>query len=855
MLFKLSLLRAFAGMMQGGNGAGNGPGNGGRPTPPATRTAFNHDPGDPQRKVEDKWELPGDSPIVTSWPFINWAVEGNPQKAKAARSAVAGAMILITRRPTAQQWQLLDAAPFLSTEADHDEGSVWAHEMDKIGAFDKVYPTFRVWKAAVPGLAALVKDPAAITRITLKEDSFATSHVWNAHAGPPSLAFLHRATVGDLLRANDSLSVEEYMPLALSRATVLFGSKDNSTERNDDSSMIRLAAGRVSSIMARMLDETAPSPANLAHKFPSVMAELQLPYMFSLHAITASGALRELDLAHKYTTGSSPQLNAIEKELILNVGQELHAVEPVVSRFNEPTQAFVQLERLTSQLLPATLSSSSTLVKLAELDTLLARAAWSATITHALNSDPTISGLDLVTMLIQSQTELSGGSAGNPGKLPADALSDDVAGSSSYGSVREQVLGDALRSDEARAALQEAEGLSGIPLVECLMQSKSVILTRAMLMQEAWLHNKAAALGFCSLAAPSICPYFAATFTEDPETGEVPDRLASYVWPSSELATARTPYWSKLRLLEQQLDINRLRTGTRYNAVSDADRYTVESCLRLQRDIGSRFCFALDLSLSPPEGFSFTDGVDLQLKAVEVARSLPAAECSEWLTWLSHEFATNWLDAGGMHYHVKLRSARCDHPDAQLSEYLPPSSIFVANVRARLRRAEPIADMRVAFPSLLASDSVSLPGTSGAVVTRQPGGKPPGGKPPGGKKPGGQPGDKPSGPGSKASFAYDISPQELFSCGTVFKKEEVAKHYNMGDVSKHCWAVIFSKKKGDAALELCPDHANHGGIKAKCHTRPSKFNLDYVYKNFTRQPTRAENEHADWKPSKKIKKA
>ena len=243
------------------------------------------------------------------------------------------------------------------------------------------------------------------------------------------------------------------------------------------------------------------------------------------------------------------------------------------------------------------------------------------------------------------------------------------------------------------------------------MQSGATILTRAMFLQEAWLHNKSPQLGFCSLAAPSICPYFAATLTEDEDLGQVPSRLRSYVWPHGELEVARTPHWSKLKMLDWALEIERLSTGSRYHAVSEFDRYTVDSSLRKIREIGSRFCFALNLSLQPQSGYSFTDGVDLQLKAVATSRSLPASECSEWLKFLHKEFKDNWLDAGGLHFHSKLRSARVDHPDAMLSEYLPDSSVYMANVRERLRRAEPIADMRVAFPSLLGSELIHLPGT------------------------------------------------------------------------------------------------------------------------------------------------
>ena len=173
------------------------------------------------------------------------------------------------------------------------------------------------------------------------------------------------------------------------------------------------------------------------------------------------------------------------------------------------------------------------------------------------------------------------------------------------------------------------------------------------------------------------------------------------------------------------------------------------------------------------------------------------------------QFSTNWLDEGGRHYHSKLRSARPDHVDAQLSEYLPSTAVFMSNINARLRRMEPIADMRIAFPSLLASDPISLPGTS--ADRGPPGGEDGAGKNKGknnGKRNGkgagkgkGQGGD---GPGSKSSFSFAISPQELFSCGTVFKIQDIAKHYKMGAANQYCWPVILSKKKGDAALSLCP---------------------------------------------------
>ena len=77
----------------------------------------------------------------------------------------------------------------------------------------------------------------------------------------------------------------------------------------------------------------------------------------------------------------------------------------------------------------------------------------------------------------------------------------------------------------------------------------------------------------------------------------------------------------------------------------------------------------------------------------------------------------------------------------------------------------------------------------------------------------------------------------MFSCGTVFKVEDIAKHYKMNPPDQYCWPVLLSKKKGAAALSLCPEHGSHGGLKGKMHARPNNFDLDYIYKHFTRKPT------------------
>ena len=231
------------------------------------------------------------------------------------------------------------------------------------------------------------------------------------------------------------------------------------------------------------------------------------------------------------------------------------------------------------------------------------------------------------------------------------------------------------------------------------------------------------------------------------------------------------------------------------------------------------------------------------------------------LEFLNTQFRSHWLDAGGEHYHSKLKSGRPDAPEAQLDEFLPLTNTYHTNVQARMTRAAPVAEFRMAFPTMFASDVVSMPGTSTAMTpARVIKGKDKEFKDKGKdkkdkknvkkKQPGN--GDA-SGPGSKSFLANTLSTSELWLAGVVVKIDQVAKHYKMAQPDHMCWPVLLSKKKGDAALEICPNHATHGDLKQAVHKRPANFNLDYIYKNFTRAATADENKKADWQPPKKKK--
>ena len=101
-----------------------------------------------------------------------------------------------------------------------------------------------------------------------------------------------------------------------------------------------------------------------------------------------SSALREFEAAYNYSHASATEARAIEAELFLNIGESYPIFRPLLERFDNGPSA--EFDRLTSQLLPATLTSSTNLVKLPALSELFSRASWHAALTHLMNTTPQV---------------------------------------------------------------------------------------------------------------------------------------------------------------------------------------------------------------------------------------------------------------------------------------------------------------------------------------------------------------------------------------------------------------------------------------------------------------------------------
>jgi len=757
------------------------------------------------------------------------------------------------RPPADSDHAALKAMPFLTHEMLANQASPVAHEFDKVAAFNKVYLTREEWVEAVPGLTTMLSNPDLV-RLTPAMFYESENYSTRGSASPPELAFLLRTNLLDLLPA-EPVALGACSPLA--RATLLAGSKDTRAERSDDAAPIRIVMEIVLALLLRHLRRDAASDAGLARAFCTLVDQLHLPAAFSQLSVTTWHACDEFQAAFTHSHGTTVEVVAVEKPRLLRAPRVYEHLRHVLSRFGSAADAWVELDRMFMALVVGSSATTPTLTKLAQLDALFDTAAWRAIITHAVSANPGIDGSALVTTLVQSHTSVVTTTGAAPatfsGGTPASANGD----SSSYGSVRAASVADALRLDGAREALEQAASLSGVERVEVLLQADSVLLKRAELFQEPWLLNSVAALSSCSLDEPYLRPYISQVLCEDDDSGEVPVRLKGYLIDDTIIPTLRSGKWSKLPIVEIALEIRSMLTGATFLPVKDSEKYIVAASLDLVAEYGPKLFFSFGVSLSPQKGKSFEEGIVLQKKAVTFAQTLPEAERAEWLAFLNKGFL-EFLDAGGALNVSKFKTGRPELDEARIDEFAPEDTAFFVNTEARLLRAEPIADLRVAFPSLLGAKAVALPGTSPAGSSRnlaegdEDVGK---GKNKNKNKNKKDKGKRPvtaDGPGSKSHYALVLSDTELFHSGMVFLSEDIREEYKLKDDA--CLPVLLSKKKGDAALEICPDADNHGGMNQACHKRPSNFNLEKIYKDHTRKPTAKELKFANWAPGSKTKK-
>ena len=132
------------------------------PAPPAAavdpaRTQFSLIAGVAATLQEALFGIDRASPLVASYPYLDWTVPVAGQ-ATVPRSSIVGTALLGAARATIVERARFDTEPFLSNEWEASYVSAIFHEYDKVSGLNTVYANERAWTGAIPGLKAKMVD-------------------------------------------------------------------------------------------------------------------------------------------------------------------------------------------------------------------------------------------------------------------------------------------------------------------------------------------------------------------------------------------------------------------------------------------------------------------------------------------------------------------------------------------------------------------------------------------------------------------------------------------------------------------------------------------------------------------------
>ena len=446
--------------------------------PSLARTAL-HQVGGAANK--QRWGVASDSPLVTSFPFLDWRKPAAPARPDVHRLALVGILLPASRKPEDSELAALRSDILLTKEPKRDEFQHLAHELDKLGAYDSVYTSYSAW---LEGLPQLLSKLGSLDDLRLTQAHFADGDAFsdpnpslrsgNPYTGPAQLNYLNKVSIGRLLDVDNNCLEADFTPTSLTRAIIILGEKDDHTVRADDMSAIRLTSESMVQLLLRRSGAATMSDPALAVAFARAMHELWLPPVYRLYTVDSSMAFSELSAAMDFEQGSPALVKSVEVARILRTASHFQHVGVVLKRFGDPHLAGFQVELMASTLLKTSLASGSAmLTKLSGLDAVLKRASWKALIQHAINAQPGISGVDLVSVIIANESGIVSVNAGPLPPTPGDGPTDQAPSMPS--SIRAQAMGDALRRSEAVNALAKARTLTGVERVEVLMMSGSTI--------------------------------------------------------------------------------------------------------------------------------------------------------------------------------------------------------------------------------------------------------------------------------------------------------------------------------------------------------------------------------------------
>ena len=864
--------------------------------PPATASsspAARNNPtlvvGGNDKDAVDYYKLPKDSPIVDSFRFIDFEVTGDHVRVE--RSSLLGAILNPTwPSPTtdsnSHDLTMLHGIYFLEYELKTTKLKRILVELDTSGVFTTVYHTSSDWEEAIPSIIENLNDPDALC---LKAGDFDRSD-WlervqgnragqvsaaNAYTCPDMLEPIAKIPIGRLLILGKDLAAPGWV---LARMTLIVGNKSrHKLDRALDDSHLRCAAELLSSIACERIGNNNISTALLRKHVPEMLTDLLMPKMLRSARLSPAIALAETQDAANYYKGDSNARWTIEVRRLTNAGHFYPRLRTFLPMFPSPSDAALAIGRLVAELCPKVKGTPLAIQLQALEPELESRADFISAFISSAAGKPTGTELThaLITehMLASSSGPTKGGGVSGSAEPIPGALDLTDAMPARLGTIKDEIVRSSLHS-ETFVSGTEAMKLAptGRQVLECGLLSRSPLLYRATLLGEPWLLSRSASLSVLTTARNFITNYLEHAITVDANTGAVPDRLARYRFPMTEIKKVIKGDFDKINFVNGAsgfLALMNLMHGCKYRPVTDKDIYTVEASLRGLRAHGRRIFTAFGFAPDRSEyGFTFSDLCDKHLELIAFARTLPPKEQDDWLPWATEEFTQALCDAG-RHYLTKLYTNNTNDEDSIIDEFLPFEANYFTNVPVRMKQSEPFWELRTAFTTLNSDEMIDLPGTncSGGGNKRSDrdsdmtaDDKAKAKNKDKSKSKGFDTPDKTKGkdkevsaPGSKCHYCNWVKPDEtLFIAGMTIDIASICKDKGI-NVKDKCWPVILSKREGKEALALCPNHATHGNMGQPCHQRFKGFKLAEIYSKYGRKATNAESSAAGWRDFKKAK--
>ena len=708
-----------------------------------------------------------------------------------------------------------------------------------------------------------------------------------AHTAPPADLYKGPEELWALRACNyDNLVMGDHWDLpgiALARFTVYFGDMATQQDRDDPLSDVRVGVEMLKGCMCRyyLVEPAQMQGGVMARKmahFLSATATSLPPKMCEAKISTPIMQAEVMD-AMSWHRGTSPEKRDVELQRLRHMTSHptMTNVNKLAERFDNSSELTLYLDKLAHKYGH---SGDSLYFNLCSLNDDLDDDHRGPLLEEALNktneSGQPLSGSEVVQALIVEQTYGQLGAATAPGS--ADGWANSTMLGLNPGTTLTGVapskdnIRESLEHVNFRAAVQAGETCEGLELLEVCALSGSMLISKQFFSGTTAFAGAHPLLGRLALLHPDRRQYFATRMVQDLESGIIPDLLRTYDYNETELGYFLGFQWHKMDGVNSKrggfLRIRELLTASKWSEVPESEFYTVEECLSGLRPFFKALWTAAGFpaSVDPADGFSIETALMYQSQYIQYANGFEAEISREWRQEGNAKFR-EMLERSGQKSMVKLTAVRLvDQEFGPICKLDDPWHVHLAN---KIEMSRSLTQVRLAFPSLMSNPTVQLSGTTlsnrgvrnergagGGRGARSSGGSG-GGR--GGHKSGRgsdgrgaaadaskrkQPATA-AGPGSKAHLAMPLSDGQFFMAGSVFSPDDLAAKYGF-DKNKKCLPVLLSNKPGAAALELCPNHATHGGLNTEWHKRPNNFNLQQCLKQFGKKATASQCQEAGW---------